>query len=60
MTHVDDVKQLHHPLGPMISEVAFQRFEQFVQRAQEYDHELIYGGNTNGSKGFFVQPAILK
>ncbi|KOC13584.1 putative delta-1-pyrroline-5-carboxylate dehydrogenase protein [Aspergillus flavus AF70] len=23
-------------------------------------HELIYGGNTNGSKGFFVQPAIFE
>ncbi|KAB8270029.1 Aldehyde/histidinol dehydrogenase [Aspergillus minisclerotigenes] len=60
MTHGDDVKQLHHPLGPMISEAAFQRFAQFVQRAQDDGHELIYGGNTNGSKGFFVQPAIFE
>ncbi|KAE8326162.1 hypothetical protein BDV39DRAFT_206301 [Aspergillus sergii] len=40
MTYGDDVKQLHH--GPMISEAALQRFEQFVERAQEDGHELIY------------------
>ncbi|RAQ47660.1 hypothetical protein AFGD_010395 [Aspergillus flavus] len=44
----------------MNSEAAFQRFEQFVQRAQEDGHELIYGSNTNCSKGFFVQPAIFE
>ncbi|KNG85275.1 hypothetical protein ANOM_006376 [Aspergillus nomiae NRRL 13137] len=60
MTYGNDVKQLHHPLGPMVSEASFQRFEQFVQHAQDDGHELIYGGNTDGSKGFFVQPAIFE
>ena len=58
MTHGDDVKQLHHPLGPMVSQAAFERFGEFVERAQKDGHELIFGGKWNGSKGFFVQPAI--
>lgn len=60
MTHGDDIKQLHHPLGPLISEASFERFQQFVKCAQEEGHRLIYGGHTNGSKGFFVQPAIFE
>ncbi|KAL4772349.1 ALDH-like protein [Aspergillus nidulans var. acristatus] len=59
MTHGDDVKDLHHPLGPLVSQAAFQRFRQFIERAQSGGHELIYGGETDGSRGFFVQPAIL-
>ena len=60
MTHGDDVKQLHHPLGPMVSESSFERFQEFVKLAKEQGHELIYGGSTDGSKGFFVQPAIFE
>ncbi|RJE25101.1 Aldehyde dehydrogenase family [Aspergillus sclerotialis] len=60
MTHGDDVKQLHHPLGPMVSEASFERFQQFVRLAKEQGHELVYGGNTDGSKGFFVQPTIFE
>ncbi|KAL4894979.1 Aldehyde/histidinol dehydrogenase [Aspergillus ambiguus] len=60
MTHGDDVKQLHHPLGPLISEASFERFQQFVRHAKEEGHRLIYGGNSDGSKGFFVQPAIFE
>lgn len=58
MTHGDDVKDLHHPLGPLVSQAAFKRFQQFVDRAQSDGHELVYGGKTDGSRGFFVQPAI--
>lgn len=60
MTYSDDAKQLHHTFGPMILETAVQRFEQFVQPAQEDSHELIYGGNTNGSKGLFVQLTVFE
>ncbi|CRL25518.1 Aldehyde/histidinol dehydrogenase [Penicillium camemberti] len=60
MTHGDDVKQLHHPLGPVCSEDSFERFQRFVQSAKDEGHELIYGGNTDGSKGYFVQPTIFK
>ncbi|KAL4874892.1 Aldehyde/histidinol dehydrogenase [Aspergillus karnatakaensis] len=60
MTHGDDVKQLHHPLGPLVSEASFDRFQQFVQSAKTNGHELIYGGNVDGSKGFFVQPTIFE
>ncbi|KAJ5477644.1 hypothetical protein N7530_003153 [Penicillium desertorum] len=60
MTHGDDVKQLHHPLGPLSSEASFERFQRFVQCAKDDGHELVYGGSTDGCKGFFVQPAIFK
>jgi 1-pyrroline-5-carboxylate dehydrogenase len=60
MTHGDDVKQLHHALGPLCGEASFERFRKFVQSAKEDGHELIYGGNTDGSKGYFVQPTIFK
>ncbi|KAL4911715.1 Aldehyde/histidinol dehydrogenase [Aspergillus aurantiobrunneus] len=60
MTHGDSVTQLHHALGPMVSQAAFERFGTSVQRAQKDGHSLIYGGKSNGSKGFFVQPAIFE
>ncbi|KAH7142712.1 Aldehyde/histidinol dehydrogenase, partial [Dactylonectria estremocensis] len=60
MTHGDDVKQLHHPLGPIVSQSAFERFGDFLKRAQKDGHELIFGGKQDGSKGFFLQPAILE
>lgn len=60
MTSGTEIKQLYHPLGPMISEASFGRFGSFVQRAQQDGHQLIYGGNTDGSKGLFVQPAIFE
>ncbi|OQE40298.1 hypothetical protein PENCOP_c006G08229 [Penicillium coprophilum] len=60
MTYGEDFKQLHHALGPLCSKASFERFEKFVQAAQDDGHELIYGGNTDGSKGFFVQPTIFK
>ncbi|KAH7141762.1 Aldehyde/histidinol dehydrogenase [Dactylonectria macrodidyma] len=60
MTHGDDIQQLHHPLGPIISRAAFERFGQFVDQAQNDGHKLIFGGKQNGSRGFFVQPAIFE
>ncbi|KAF4959953.1 hypothetical protein FSARC_10601 [Fusarium sarcochroum] len=59
-THGDDVKQLHHPLGPIVSEAAFNRFGEFIENAKKEGHELIYGGKQDGSKGFFLQPAIFE
>ncbi|CAG9989117.1 unnamed protein product [Clonostachys byssicola] len=60
MTHGDDVKQLHHPLGPIISKAAFDRFGYFIDQAQKDGHKLIYGGIQNGSKGLFIKPAIFE
>ncbi|KAL4967064.1 Aldehyde/histidinol dehydrogenase [Aspergillus stella-maris] len=60
MIHGDDVKQLHHPLGPLISETSFTRFQRFVQRAKEDNHKLIYGGDVSESGGYLVQPTIFE
>jgi 1-pyrroline-5-carboxylate dehydrogenase len=60
ITHGNDVKQVHHPLGPIMSQSAFERFHDFVSQAKADGHELLFGGNADGSKGFFVQPAIFE
>ncbi|KAF9694674.1 hypothetical protein EKO04_007226 [Ascochyta lentis] len=60
MTHGNHVRQLHHPLGPMINQAAFERFREFVSRAKKDGHELLYGGTQDGSRGFFVEPAIFE
>lgn len=60
MTYGEDVKQLHHPLGPLASQAAFERFGEFVDGAQHEGHRLIFGGKRDGRKGFFVQPAIFE
>lgn len=59
-THGDDVKELHHPLGPIVSQASFERFGEFIKCAQKEGHQLIFGGVQDGSKGFFLQPAILE
>ncbi|RKK92554.1 Delta-1-pyrroline-5-carboxylate dehydrogenase [Fusarium oxysporum] len=59
-TYGDDIKQIHHPLGPIVSEAAFNRFGEFIRQAKKEGHELIYGGRQDGSKGFFLQPAIFE
>ena len=60
MTHGDDVKELHHPLGPLVSKSSFDRFDEFVDGAQRDGHHLIFGGKRDGKHGFFVQPAIFE
>lgn len=60
MTHGDDVKQLHHPLGPLVSRASFERFGEFVSRAQKDGHKIIFGGKQDGTKGFFVEPTIFE
>ncbi|KAK4501106.1 hypothetical protein PRZ48_006912 [Zasmidium cellare] len=58
--HGDDVKQLHHPLGPIVSRAALERFRTTVASAKKEGHELLFRGNVDDSKGFFVQPAIFE
>lgn len=60
MTHGSDVRQLHHPLGPVVSKASFERYGDFVERAQREGHKLLYGGKQDGDKGFFVQPTIFE
>jgi 1-pyrroline-5-carboxylate dehydrogenase len=60
MTHGEAIEELHHPLGPLISQVSFDRFGAFVSRAQKEGHRLILGGKQCGERGFFVEPAIFE
>ncbi|KAF2163461.1 hypothetical protein M409DRAFT_68407 [Zasmidium cellare ATCC 36951] len=59
-THGDNVKQLHHPLGPIVSKAALERFRSAVASAQQEGHALLFGGKIDDAKGFFVQPAIFE
>lgn len=60
MSYGDDPKQLHHPLGPVVSKASFDRFGDFLDRAAQEGHKVLVGGKRDGSKGFFVQPTILE
>lgn len=60
MTHGEAIEELYHPLGPLISQVSFDRFGAFVSRAQKEGHRLIFGGKQHGERGFFVEPAIFE
>ncbi|KAL3496055.1 ALDH-like protein [Aspergillus germanicus] len=59
-TYGRGVKELDHSLGPIVSKAAFTRFQEFVREAKDEGHELLFGGVTEGSKGFFVQPTIFQ
>lgn len=59
MTHGGDVKELHHPLGPLISQTSFERFRNFVSKTKTEGHQIIFGGKQEDSKGFFVEPTIV-
>lgn len=60
MTHGDDPKWLHHPLGPLVSAAAFERFGASKAQAPRDGHNLLYGTVQRGKRGFFVQPAIFE
>ncbi|EON70077.1 hypothetical protein W97_09343 [Coniosporium apollinis CBS 100218] len=60
MTYGDDVKQIYHRLGPLVSQASYERFGDFVARAQREGHKLIFGGKQDGRKGFFVEPVIFE
>lgn len=60
MTHGSDPKELHHPLGPVVSKSSFDRFNGFLETAANEGHKVLFGGKTDGTRGFFVQPTILE
>lgn len=60
MTYGEDVKQLHHPLGPVCSKASQERFKSTVAAAQKEGHKLIFGGRVAEQTGFFVEPTIFE
>jgi 1-pyrroline-5-carboxylate dehydrogenase len=50
MTHGDDVKQYHHPFGPVVSRSVFEQFAESVSRARADVHKLLFGGSTDDTK----------
>lgn len=45
--------------GPVINRAAFDKIKGYIDYGKE-NSELIFGGNCDDSKGFFIQPTIFK
>jgi 1-pyrroline-5-carboxylate dehydrogenase len=55
------VDTLHHFMGAVIDKNAFQKIESYLQYAKTNpDYEIILGGTTDSTKGWFVSPTIIK
>ncbi|MEM0150095.1 MAG: aldehyde dehydrogenase family protein, partial [Candidatus Micrarchaeaceae archaeon] len=48
-------------MGPLISESAYKRYNESVEKAK-YDGRILYGGKTvnTGLKGFYVEPTLVE
>ncbi|ODV98025.1 hypothetical protein PACTADRAFT_47845 [Pachysolen tannophilus NRRL Y-2460] len=52
---------LHSFMGPVIHEPSFQKLAKAIEDAKsDPELEIVYGGKYNNSKGFFIQPTIIK
>jgi 1-pyrroline dehydrogenase len=55
--HVGDPAEGEIEMGPVISKAQQERVLGFLERAQ--GAKVLTGGDTNGSRGFFVQPTVV-
>ncbi len=46
-------------MGPVISKAQQERVLGFLERASETKARVVTGGDTNGSRGFFVRPTVV-
>jgi len=46
-------------IGPLIDQDAVNTFKNTIQEAKNQGGDVIYGGNSDTSKGFYVQPTII-
>lgn len=48
-------------INAVIDEAAFDKLKGFIDRARDdKDAEVIYGGNCDKSKGYFIQPTVIR
>ena len=54
------VEDMSNFLGAVIDEASFDKLSSFIDRAKhDKDAEIIYGGNYDKSKGYFIEPTII-
>lgn len=57
---VGDVVNFENFMGAVINESAFKRITGYIQKARESDEaEIIFGGGSDMSKGYFIEPTII-
>ena len=56
------VEDLSNFMGAVISKEAFDKAVSYIEYAKQHpeDYEFIYGGGYDDSKGWFIQPTIIK
>ncbi|KAB5594189.1 1-pyrroline-5-carboxylate dehydrogenase [Ceratobasidium theobromae] len=48
-----------HFMGPVIGKPAFDKITGYIQKAKEAGGEVLIGGGSDGSKGYFIQPTVI-
>jgi 1-pyrroline-5-carboxylate dehydrogenase len=58
---VGPVEDLSVFMGALISEAAFQKVVSYIQHAREHPetYQVVYAGDCDGSKGWFVSPTLI-
>ncbi|KAH9927273.1 delta-1-pyrroline-5-carboxylate dehydrogenase [Fomitopsis serialis] len=46
-------------IGPVIGRPAFQKVTGYIQKAKDAGGEVLIGGSSDDSEGFFVQPTVI-
>jgi len=46
-------------VGPVINEAAFDKVTGYIKLAKESGSEILIGGESDGSKGYFVKPTVV-
>ncbi|KDQ15460.1 hypothetical protein BOTBODRAFT_625110 [Botryobasidium botryosum FD-172 SS1] len=46
-------------VGPVINETAFEKITGYIKLAKENGSEILIGGESDGSKGYFVKPTVV-
>ncbi|KAI0248803.1 delta-1-pyrroline-5-carboxylate dehydrogenase [Lactifluus subvellereus] len=46
-------------MGPVIGKPAFDKITGYIQKAREAGGEILVGGGTDDSRGYFVQPTVI-
>jgi len=56
------VREMKHLMGAIIDEAAFTNIQQYLDYAKAHpkEYSFVVGGGTDRSKGWFVQPTVLR
>lgn len=59
---VGDVREGDSFTSSVIDEIAFKRIKKYIDSAKNKEDgaEIVFGGNYDDSKGFFIQPTLVK